>query len=60
MTINEFVHGIWESDPNGSYTEPMDLETARTDLANFAADGMELPDGITPESYMEAWNELIG
>ena len=57
MTTTEFVRDLWESDPNGSHTELLDLETARKDLENFA--GWDLPDDITPESYMEAWNELV-
>ena len=57
MTTTEFVQDLWESDPNGSHTELLDLETARKDLENFA--GWDLPDDITPESYMEAWNELV-
>lgn len=59
MTINEFVRNLWENDQVGAYAEPMDIETAKTDLANYAADGWTLPEGITPEAYMEAWNELI-
>lgn len=59
MTIREFVKTLWENDPNGSASERMDLETARADLENFRADGWDLPDGITPESYAEAWNELV-
>lgn len=57
MTTTEFVRDLWESDPNGSHTELMDLETARNDLENFA--DWDLPEDITPESYMEAWNELV-
>ena len=59
ITTTEFVRDLWESDPNGSHTELLDLETARNDLKNFAAEGWELPEDITPESYMEAWNELV-
>ena len=57
MTITEFVKTLWENSPYG--TEPINIETARIDLEHFAADGIELPEGITPESYMEAWNDLI-
>lgn len=59
MSITEFVRNIWENDSMGAYKEKMDLETAKSDLENFAADEMELPEGITPESYMEAWNKLV-
>ena len=59
MTIREFVLKLWENDPNGSTAERLDLDTARIDLDNFRADGWDLPEGITPESYAEAWNELV-
>lgn len=58
MTITEFVRNLWESDPNGNSSK-MDVETARTDLDNFRADGWDLPEDITPESYTEAWNDLL-
>ena len=59
MTIAEFVKNVWENEENGAYSERMDLETAKIDLNNFRSDGWDLPEGITPESYMEAWNELV-
>ena len=46
------VRAIWESDPYGT-NEPMDIETAREDVLNFELSG------ITPEEYMNAWNEMI-
>ena len=59
MTVYDFVRELRENDSIGVYDTPMDIETAKTDLANFAADGWDLPDDITPESYAAAWNELI-
>lgn len=47
------VRAIWESDPYGT-NEPMDIETAREDVLNFELSGI-----ITPEEYMNAWNEMI-
>lgn len=47
------VRAIWESDPYGT-NEPMDIETAREDVLNFELSGI-----ITPEEYMNAWNEII-
>ncbi len=58
MTISEFVKKLWENDPNGN-CEEMDIQTAYEDIENFKADGWDLPEGITPKSYMEAWNELV-
>ncbi len=59
ISINEFVRNILENDSMGAYKEKMDLETAKNNLENFVADEMELPEGITPESYMNAWNGLV-
>ena len=59
MTKREFVRDIWEHqmDYDGSY---MSLETARTDLANFRAeDGWDVPEDLTPEEYMDIYNELV-
>lgn len=47
------IRAIWESDPYGT-NEPMDIETAREDVLNFELSGI-----ITPEEYMNAWNEII-
>lgn len=58
MTIREFVKQLWENDPNGN-CEEMDIQTAYEDIENFKADGWDLPEDIAPESYMEAWNELV-
>ena len=55
MTITEFVRNLWEADGNGSDGTMMDVETAKIDLENLE----NLPDGITPESYTDAWNELV-
>ena len=59
MTIVEFVKNVRENEENGAYSEKMDLETAKIDLDNFRSDGWDLPEGITPESYMDAWNKLV-
>lgn len=59
MTKREFVRDIWEHqmDYDGSY---MSLETAGTDLANFRAeDGWDVPEDLTPEEYMDLYNELV-
>ena len=59
MTKREFVRDIWEHqmDYDGSY---MSLETAGTDLANFRAeDGWDVPEDLTPEEYMDIYNELV-
>lgn len=57
MTIADFVTNLWLNDSNGSHDVPMDLSTARTDLENFR--DFDLPEDITPEAYMAAWNELV-
>lgn len=56
MTAYEFVKNLWES--SEAYDTKMDIETARADMENFAAEGWDMPE-ITPEQYMEIWNELV-
>lgn len=57
MTIREFVEDLYNNSQVQS--ETIDLSTAAMDLDNFRADGWTLPEDITPEGYMEAWNELV-
>lgn len=57
-SVRDFVESVFNT-ASIDYDVPMTIETARTDLANFRADGWNLPTDITPEAYMEIWNELI-
>ena len=57
MTISVFVMNLWEN--SSDFTARMDIETARQDLDTFRAEGWDMPDDITPEDYMEVWNELV-
>lgn len=59
MTITEFVTDLIRDLPYPEALEHMDLETAKIDLANFQRCDFYLPEGITPELYAKAWNELI-
>ena len=59
MNAIEFVLNIWESESYGAYAEIMDLETAKTDLQNYVSDGVDLPPELTPELYMNIWNNLV-
>lgn len=38
---------------------PITVEDAAYNLENFRADGVDLPDGITPETYADAWNDAV-
>ena len=38
---------------------PITAEDAAYDMSNWAAEDVELPEGITPALYAEVWNELI-
>ena len=58
MTIREFVSEMFDA-ARVDGNELMTLDTAKTDLANYRAEGWELPEDITPEAYTEAWNELV-
>ena len=59
MTITEFVRNLWENDSYGNDSTLMDLETAKYDLKMFADEGWDLPEDITPENFMETWNEIV-
>lgn len=57
MTTRDFVEYLY----NNSDERPtrISIETANQDMANFAADGWEMPDGMTAEEYMTEWNALV-
>lgn len=57
MTIREFVENLY----NQAQERPtrITLADAENDLRNFAADEWDLPEGMTAEAYMEAWNALV-
>ena len=55
-SLREFVESLYN---NADRAEPIDLDTAAEDLRNFETDGWILPEGITPESYRDAWNALV-
>ena len=56
ITMSEFIEDLWN---NANDVSPMDIETARSDLNIFRECEWNLPEGITPESYMEAWNAYV-
>lgn len=43
------------------YDKPqqIDIKTAKTDVDNFYHEDWYLPENLTAESYMEAWNERV-
>ena len=57
MTTEEFVRELFDTDRNGA--GKLTLQDAKNDLRNFQADGWNLPEGMTAEEYMDAWNRLI-
>ena len=57
MTISEFVASI--RDNSTGYNDIMTPETAAIDLKNFTAEGWDIPEGMTPQDYTDAWNELL-
>lgn len=57
MTIREFVENLYTNAQE--HPSHMTLSEAETDLANFAADGWQLPEGMTAEDYRDAWNALV-
>lgn len=57
MTMHEFISNLFLNCQEVPTT--ITVEDAAYDLENFRADGVDLPDGITAESYAEAWNEAV-
>lgn len=57
MTMREFINNLFLNCPDTPAM--MTVEDAAYDLENFRADGVDLPEGITPEAYAEAWNEAV-
>lgn len=51
-----FITTLFDNDRDHDY---MTLETATTDLEYFASQGDEIPSDLTPELYMNTWNELV-
>lgn len=63
MTIYDFVENLWLSSPE--YDTEIDIQTATEDLDRFRGyakhdDAIQIPEDITPELYMQIWNELVG
>lgn len=57
MTMREFISNLFL---NCQETlTAITVEDAAYDLENFRTDGLDLPEGITPETYAEAWNEAV-
>ena len=57
MTMIEFINNLFLHHPETPAT--ITVEGAAYDLKNFKADGVDLPDDITPETYAEAWNDAV-
>lgn len=51
-----FVQNLFDSTPYG--VGRMDLYTASEDLERFRREGWDVPEGLTPEEYMNEWNRL--
>ena len=60
-TVEEIVISMMDGSPD--YDEPMTIETARQDVLNLKMDAQsnceDLPEDLTPERYMEVYNELL-
>ena len=51
----QFVYNLFDNAIDHDY---MTLDTAERDLAYFASQD-DIPSDLTPEFYMNTWNELI-
>ena len=60
MTIRELAQNWLENDSTGDYCRKITLDEATNFVDSMDQDILdELDDGITPELFMEAWNELV-
>lgn len=60
MTIRELAQNWLENDRTGDYSRKITLEEAANFVDSMDQDTLdELDEGITPELFMEAWNELV-
>ena len=57
MTMIEFINNLFLHQSEAP--APITVEDAAYNLENFRADGVDLPNGITPETYAEAWNDAV-
>ena len=58
MTINELAMSWIENDRTGDYERQITLDEAATLVGWMDSDTIEsLDEEITPEKFMEAWNE---
>lgn len=54
--LSSFVASILLGDPD---REPLTYEAARMALVNWAAEGVELPAGITSAALADEWNAQL-
>ena len=43
----------------GNENTPIDLDEAVINMGEWMSEGIELPEGMTPEAYMKYWNTVI-
>lgn len=59
MTIRELAQGMIENDRTGDYYDrDITLEEA-SDFISWMDPDTELPEDLTPEALMDAWNDIV-
>ena len=58
MTIRELAMN-WIENADTCPVEEIDLDLATTYVESMDNDDDDLPEGLTPESFMAAWNDII-
>lgn len=59
MTIYELAQGMIENDHTGDYYDrDITLEEA-SDFISWMDPDTELPEDLTPEALMDAWNDIV-
>lgn len=58
--VYDWCEEVYNNSRNGSWdeSENIDLITAIHDLDNFRTDGWDVPEDLTPESYMDMMNSI--
>lgn len=59
MTIRELAENLIENDRTGGYYDRKITLDEAADFIGWMDPDSDLPEDLTPESFMETWNELI-
>lgn len=58
MTIAEFTQDLYQDSVWSYGPTPMTLEDAAYNLEQYQAEGLPMPESITPRQFCRTWNQL--